>query len=69
MRALRSSVRLVEKEESLNQFFLKCVSCRRKTAVPCVRIPRAKLITGIDPQAEASDIRAASLELVNQLQT
>jgi hypothetical protein len=49
--------------------FLADVMSLEEWAMSEIGIGLAKLITGIDPQAEASDIRAASLELVNQLQT
>ena len=49
--------------------FLADVMTLEQWAMSEIGIGLAKLITGIDPQAEASRIREASLEIVNQLET
>ncbi|MHA2393235.1 MAG: PKD domain-containing protein, partial [Promethearchaeota archaeon] len=49
--------------------FLADVMSLEEWAMSEIGIGLAKFITGIDPQAEASRIREASLEIVNQLET
>jgi hypothetical protein len=49
--------------------FLADIMSLEEWAMSEIGIGIAKLITGIDPRQEASDVREASLEIVNQLQT